>query len=244
MKQQEITPGQITKILQTAKQKGVTEDRFQLYGLGNGLIADAFEAIAAQTPQDRDVWRQALGLSPFIPIEETDLLRPVAKYTIPARTMPFDLNQFYRTPKGIRIPEKFMLVDDDFKELLDIRSREVVASAPERTYVSLEMKNSACAYNILEKLPKPYSSTLEDIAALIELQWNGFKGILHNDGRGNTCFVERNREIIVVTVLCVKDGRVWSVTGQKLDDFVGAGFGSRVFCPSNATLRIPDSSVD
>ena len=166
--------------------------------------------------------------SPLPTITEGKLLRPVAQVTIPARTKPFSVVEFYQTGLGI-------YVYGTITDRLDLNTRQVVASPPDRSYVALFIKVNAYCKDICRELPEEYLSTLEDIAGLIEVQWGGKSGVLLNDGWANIFYVEDvNGEIFAVFVRWDSDDREWYVGVWELDG-VNRCWPAvrRVLCPGN-----------
>ncbi len=211
------------------------------------LLSDALENKGEFTPDDVTLLGQAtpeqlrcirgylrgthkIFEKDYCSFTETALLRPVESTAIPARTKSFDPKRFYKNRKGL-------YVWSTFEECLDIRSREKVASAPERTYVSLELMQRAYDTAIRAGLPKHHLSTLEDIAALVEAQRGGKKGFLLNDGWANIFYVEgKNGEVFAVDVCWGAGTREWCVLDWGLDVLGDWNAGRRVLCPSNAVL--------
>lgn len=166
--------------------------------------------------------------SAMVGFTETALLRPVATQIVPARTKSFDPKRFYQNRKGLD-------VWDTFVDRLDLRSRKAVASTPERTYVSLELKQNVYDRDIRAELPEHHLSMLEDIAALIKAQWGGKEGILLNNGRANIFYVEgKNGEVFAVNVNWNADDREWNVNDWRLDENGEWNAGNQVLCPSHA----------
>lgn len=162
-------------------------------------------------------------------LAETRLLKPVSKSTVPARTKPFNVAEFYQTGPGL-------YVYDTSADGLDLGARQTVDSAPERPYVASLLKANVYDKDICKELPETHLSTLEDIAGLIEAQLNGKSGFLLSNGYGNIFYVEgKNGEVFAVGVRWLFVDHKWEVCGWQLDR--GRWFaGYRVLCPGNAAL--------
>lgn len=163
-------------------------------------------------------------------ITETRLLKPVAQATVPARTKPVSVAEFYQTRPGL-------YVYDTFAGRLDLGARQAVDSAPVRPYVASLLKANAYDTDIRKELPDTHLSTLEDIAGLIEAQPNGQSGLLLNNGWANIFYVEgKNGEVFAVFVDWYSDRHEWLVVDYELDEFVKWDAASQVLCPGNAAL--------
>ncbi|MBI2439005.1 MAG: hypothetical protein HYV45_00135 [Candidatus Moranbacteria bacterium] len=163
-------------------------------------------------------------------LTETRLLKPVAQATVPARTKPFNVAEFYQTGPGL-------YVYDTFADRLDLHARQAVDSAPERPYVASLLKANAYDKDIRKELPETHLSTLEDIAGLIEAQPNGKSGFLLNNGYANIFYVEgKNGEVFAVDVYWGSDDREWDVGGWELDEDGHWDADFQVLCPGNAAL--------
>lgn len=169
--------------------------------------------------------------SRYLVLAETRLLKPVSKSTVPARTKPFSVAEFYQTGTGL-------YVYDMFADCLDLKARQMVDSAPERPYVVSLLKVSAYDTDIRKELPKAHLSTLEDIAGLIEAQPNGKSGFLLNNGYANIFYVEgKNGEVFAVDVSWNSGYRSsWNVYVWGLGKIGKWCTGDQVLCPGNAAL--------
>lgn len=161
---------------------------------------------------------------------ETNLLKPVAKATVPARTKPFNAVAFYQTSVGL-------YVYDTFADRLDLSAKQTVDSAPERPYVASLLKANAYDKDIRKELPETHLSTLEDIAGLIVAQPGGKSGFLLNNGWANIFYVEgKNSEVFAVYVHWFSDYREWLVSGWELGECGKWDAVNQVLCPGNAAL--------
>lgn len=161
-------------------------------------------------------------------LAETRLLKPVAKATVPARTKPINLAEFYQTRFGL-------YVYDTFADRFDLSAMQTVDSVPERPYVALLLKANAYDWDIRKELPEKHLSFLEDIAGLIEAQPNGKSGLLLNNGYANIFYVVgKNGEVFAVHVYWYSGNRQWDVRGWGLDEGGEWRAGSQVLCPGNA----------
>ena len=168
--------------------------------------------------------------SRYLVLEETKLLKPVAIATVPARTKFFNAEMFYQTGPGL-------YVWGTFEDRLDLRARQIVSSAPERSYVASLLKANAYDRDIRKELPENHLSRLEDIAALIEAQPDGKSGILFTNGYTNIFYVEgKDGEVFAVGVRWGSDGRAWRVSAWRLDEVGDWLAGFPVLCPGNAVL--------
>lgn len=163
-------------------------------------------------------------------ITETRLLKPVAQATVPARTKPFTVSEFYQTGDGL-------YVYGAFADRLDLNVRQMVDSAPERPYVASLLKANAYDKDIRNELPETHLSTLEDIAGLIEAQPGGKSGLLLNNGYANIFYVEgKNGEVFAVSVDWDSIRRKWMVGDWELGEVGDWRAAYQVLCPGNAAL--------
>jgi len=132
-----------------------------------------------------------------------------------------------------QLSSRYLVLEDR----LDLRARQIVSSAPERSYVASLLKANAYDRDIRKELPENHLSRLEDIAALIEAQPDGKSGILFTNGYTNIFYVEgKDGEVFAVPVYWLSDGRTWSVGDWELDAGGDWRAGSLVLCPGNAVL--------
>lgn len=161
-------------------------------------------------------------------LTETRLLKPVAQATVPARTKPFDAVEFYRTRAGLYVYNVY----NTFTDRLDLRTRPMVDSAPERSYVASFLKVKAYNEDIRKELPETHLSTLEDIAGLIEAQPDGQSGFLLNNGYANLFYVlSKNGEVFAVDVRWVSNVRTWDVRDWKFVEVGCWHAGNQILCP-------------
>ncbi len=169
--------------------------------------------------------------SQFPMLTETQLLKPVAHATVPARTKPFNAAEFYQV-SGIDL-----YVHDTFADRLDLSARKTADSASERPFVALLLKTKSYDKDILKELPKDHLSTLDDIAGFVEAQYNRESGFLLNNGYLNLFYVEgKNNEVVVCPYWDFKYRRRWCVREFLPDTVPGWNAGYRVFCPGNTVL--------
>lgn len=164
---------------------------------------------------------------------ETNLLMPVAKAIVSARTKPFDAVVFYdETSTGISVYSTFL-------DRLDLSARQTIDPAPERPFAASLLKANACDTDIRKELPETHLSTLEDIVGLIEAQPDGKSGLLLNNGYSNIFYVEdKNGEVFAADVRCRSGNRGW---WWSIDDWELGGRScwdadDRVLCPGNVAL--------
>ncbi len=229
----QYSPGQLSKLLQTLEDKGVTDVNLQEIGFKYGLIAVAAEAMAAGRPINREKVRRALGLPPPIQIvrvfQENDLLKPVATTTTLERTESLDEDLFFQTKEGLS-------VSDDFRKCFE-PSFLITDFAAEQSYVGLELKRKAFDQGIRQALLKPYLSSLGDIATLIKMQWGGKSGILRTDSLGNIFYVEgKFGQVFVVKVYWPTNDCYWGVEGWEFDRGGFWDAGRQFLCPGTAKL--------
>ncbi|MBP5993801.1 MAG: hypothetical protein KA731_02725 [Candidatus Moranbacteria bacterium] len=219
------------------------------------FVADAAESAAKQVVADADfLWKDGAQLvierggelktaieqatvnalkqlsSRYPVFAETRLLKPVAQATVPARTKPFNVAEFYQTGPGL-------YVYDTFADRLELNARQAVDSAPERPYVASLLKANASDGDIRKELPETHLSTLEGIAGLIEAQPNGKSGFLLNNGYANIFYVEgKNGEVFAVGVRWDSGRRRWRVRNWELGGFGDWDADRQVLCPGTAAL--------
>jgi hypothetical protein len=160
---------------------------------------------------------------------ETNLLKPVAQATVPARTKPFNAAEFYQIGTGL-------YVYNTFADRLDLKARQAVDSAPKRPYVASLLKANAYDRDIRKELPKAHLSTPEDIAGLIEAQPNGKSGFLLLNGANIFYMAKVDGKVFAAAVHWDSDDREWYVSGWKLDEDGEWHAGAQVLCPGNAVL--------
>ena len=166
-------------------------------------------------------------------VTETRLLKPVAQATVPARTKPFNLADFYCYNPGF-------WMYDAFYDTLDLSNWKVVGSTPERSYVALCLKADAYDSDIRKELPETHLSTLEDIAYLIKAQPGG-KGFLLLNGANNYFFVRsKNGTVFVVLIRWRTVSRKWVINGWRVEKrYPALWYGPgrrRIFCPGTAII--------
>ena len=220
------------------------------------FVADAAESAAKRVVADADfLWKDGAQLiierggelrtaieratlnalkqlsSRYPVLTETRLLKPVAQATVLARTRPFNVAEFYQTIPGAYIRSKRFFVDR-----LDLSTKPMVDSAPERPYVASLLKANAFDAEIRKELPENHLSTLEDIASLIEAQPVGKPGLLLANGHANIFYVAgKNAEVFAADIsLDPKSG--WSIDICKLNNLGYWFSGLQVLCPGTAAL--------
>lgn len=218
-------------------------------GLGLGMLTLADEVRRAYdipdeqfhilgSPDGRKYWEMMFTamqskerVSMFV--VETDLLKPIAQATVPARTKPFVASEFYQSDTGL-------CDSDTFADRFDLSVRKMADSTPERLYVASLLKANAYDRDIRKDLPDEHLSTLEDIASLIEAQPNGKKGILLTNGWANIFYVEgKNGEVFVVGVEWSSSSCSWDVDDWELISGRWSA-GDQVLCPrKRAALTLP-----
>ena len=231
---QPITSGQDKQIVrfvadaaESAAKSAVAQATF-LDKDGAQLVIERGDALKVEIERATINALKKLG-SRYPVLAETTLLKPVAQATVPARTKPVSVAEFYQTGSGL-------YVYDTFAERLDVNARQVVDSAPERSYVASLLKANAYDKDIRKEL-EDHLSTLEDIAGLIEAQPGGKSGFLLNNGYANIFYVEgKNGEVFAVRVRWLSGDRRWRVRGWRLGEGGGWRAGNRVLCPGNAAL--------
>ena len=232
---QPITSGQDKQIVrfvadaaESAAKSAVAQATF-LDKDGAQLVIERGDALKVEIERATINALKKLG-SRYPVLAETTLLKPVAQATVPARTKPVSVAEFYQTGSGL-------YVYDTFAERLDVNARQVVDSAPERSYVASLLKANAYDKDIRKELPEDHLSTLEDIAGLIEAQPNGKSGFLLNNGYANIFYVEgKNGEVFAVSVYWLSAYRGWLVYDWRLDESGEWDAGCQVLCPGNAAL--------
>lgn len=231
---QPITSGQDKQIVrfvadaaESAAKSAVAQATF-LDKDGAQLVIERGDALKVEIERATINALKKLG-SRYPVLAETTLLKPVAQATVPARTKPVSVAEFYQTGSGL-------YVYDTFAERLDVNARQVVDSAPERSYVASLLKANAYDKDIRKEL-EDHLSTLEDIAGLIEAQPGGKSGFLLNNGYANIFYVEgKNGEVFAVSVRWRSDSRRWHVFDWRLGEIGRWRAGNRVLCPGNAAL--------
>lgn len=149
-------------------------------------------------------------MTQVIILQETELLKPVATTIIPARTEPFDSDEFYSEGRSISFYQKHSVhkhrkVDiGTSKELWDdlVLHSDTLNQAPERSYVSAKLKQKARDSRICRDLPEEYLSKVEDVAYFVDSQSWHTKGILLTDGSRNIFYVV-NKEGKIFTLMIV-----------------------------------------
>ncbi|HWQ60219.1 MAG TPA: hypothetical protein VN420_03655 [Candidatus Fimivivens sp.] len=172
--------------------------------------------------------------------KETDFLRPVAMLTFPARTEPFNANEWYRNRKGLCVRSTLM---DHFD--LDIVETTLWPSL-KRIYVAFELKEEANSAIIQAELLGQRLQrflTLEDIATLIDAQWSGSIGILQTQTSNNYNFSYvkgKDAEEFVVTAYWHDNNdnrREWEVGDRRPRTSVPWGVGTRFICSGNVVFQ-------
>ena len=231
---QPITSGQDKQIVrfvadaaESAAKSAVAQATF-LDKDGAQLVIERGDALKVEIERATINALKKLG-SRYPVLAETTLLKPVAQATVPARTKPVSVAEFYQTGSGL-------YVYDTFAERLDVNARQVVDSAPERSYVASLLKANAYDKDIRKEL-EDHLSTLEDIAGLIEAQPGGKSGFLLNNGYANIFYVEgKNGEVFAVGVRWFSDDRRWLVCGWELGEGGEWDADDQVLYPGNAAL--------
>jgi len=165
---------------------------------------------------------------------ETKFLKPVAKATVPARTKPFNVAEFYQksnTRTGLDVRDMF----------LDRFVCRTVASAPERSYVALALKENVDDEDIHKELSEMPLSRLEDIAALIVAQPVTLSGFLLNDGYANIFLVEgKPSEVVGIYIDRCDNDFGWVISDRRhswsVDGYRRWRHDCRVFCPGTTAL--------
>lgn len=155
---------------------------------------------------------------------ETKPLEPVSQTTVPERTEPFNLAEFYRDRNGL-------VVEEDLVDRIGRSVCQTVGPTPGHGFLGMTIKEAVHYLGIREKLPEP--STLEDIAFLINAQWGGRPGFLRTDGSENKAVVRFNSDVFFVDILWMSCGNEWFVCEYELAEGDNCLANSQFICPGN-----------
>ncbi|QQR78959.1 MAG: hypothetical protein IPJ68_01655 [Candidatus Moraniibacteriota bacterium] len=154
--------------------------------------------LAGLCPSDKDI-KELSQCNPGL--VGTELPKSVRSVTIPARDEPINLAEFYQDGPDLA-------VDGVLTDRLSKSARQVVSSAPERSYVAVSLKEIGST-----DIPKyyPQLSTWEDLAALIVAQLGGQPGFLLNNGASNLAFVKEDSAVTIVDIIRIGCDNLWWV---------------------------------
>lgn len=180
-------------------------------------------------------------------LTETELFKPVRVATIPARTKPFGVAEFYRYKEGHR------QVSETFADNLLIREWQMPLVAAERPYVALRLKKRALTKTIRMELPCKHLSTLEDVGFFLQAQRSHGSGFLLDEfspwdgARGNIFLVEGKGDLIFAVEVTAASGYAdfwsgdgwWRITESVLsdDDTRYWNEGYSFVCPGTAEIE-------
>lgn len=180
-------------------------------------------------------------------LTETESLKPVRVATIPARTKPFGVAEFYRYKEGHR------QVSETFADNLLIREWQMPLVAAERPYVALRLKKRALTKTIRMELPCKHLSTLEDVGFFLQAQRSHGSGFLLDEfspwdgARGNIFLVEGKGDLIFAVEVTAASGYAdfwsgdgwWRITESVLsdDDTRYWNEGCSFVCPGTAEIE-------
>lgn len=170
--------------------------------------------------------RSVPSIETFPVFIETELFKPLAVATLPARTKPFDVAEFFRRSSHS--------VTDGFRWFLGHSPSSVANTpAPARSYTVLQLKQELTTEAVCQLLPEERFVAIEDFAAFIESR----SDVLNDTGPGyaNLFFVRRpdGGERLFPVERCISRS-AWAVCTAMFGETWNPN--DRIICPGTAVL--------